>query len=244
MNPTDADGDTIKCRWATQWEADSAFYIQSVWPSLSLDQDNCIVHYDGTLDPYGPIADGLKPIALMIEDFDKSGNVKSSTPIQFLAQVWTPDLLSKSAKLSRSQGSGQNTNCWPNCYPEIPEDDDEFEHETGRKSRKAPRAGSTTTTSTTTTSTTWTSTTWTSTPFTVSSVTVEPAYYCDPLIGPVFDDSIVSPDGTEFNVKNGHVDLILAAISEIGIATFTYQGPLGFTCGPVDQNKVIIFQKN
>ena len=73
---------------------------------------------------------------------------------------------------------------------------------------------------------------------------MEPAPYCDPLIGPVFDDSIVSPDGTEFNVKNGHVDLILAAISEIGIATFTYQGPLGFTCGPVDQNKVIIFRKN
>ena len=53
LNPIDADGDKIKCRWATETEADSAFYIESVWPSLSLDQDNCIVHYDGIFDPFG-----------------------------------------------------------------------------------------------------------------------------------------------------------------------------------------------
>ena len=33
---------------------------------------------------------GLRPIALMIEDFDDDGNLKSSSPIIFLAEIWTP----------------------------------------------------------------------------------------------------------------------------------------------------------
>ena len=259
LNPIDADGDKIKCRWATETEADSAFYIESVWPSLSLDQDNCIVHYDGIFDPFGQ---GLKPIALMIEDFDQSDNVKSSTPIQFLAQVWTPLLASPSTKSSRTQTLERNNNCWPHCYPVIPHDENDSARNDEIKSRKARTSDPNVykpieffvapslppltikplviATWSTTTSTTAATTTTTFTTTTYTTPTVEPAAYCDPLIGPVFDDSIVSPDGTEFIVRNGHVDLTLAAISEIGIAMYTYQGPLGFTCSAVDQKMVII----
>ena len=89
LQPMDPDGDTYQCRWASQEEAGSAFTDLSKWPSLSLDQDNCIVHYMGSMDTNNF---GLKPIALMIEDFDSDGNIRSSIPIQFLAQVWTPSL--------------------------------------------------------------------------------------------------------------------------------------------------------
>lgn len=68
-------------------------------------------------------------------------------------------------------------------------------------------------------------------------ITVEPAEYCEELVGPVFDDAFVPLDGAEFVVKNGHVDLTLAAISQSGIAVYAYQGPFGFTCGAIDQNK-------
>ena len=61
----------------------------SLWPSLSLDQENCVVHYTGSLDQSTV---GVKPIAIMMEDFDALGNVRSSIPVQFLAQVWTPSL--------------------------------------------------------------------------------------------------------------------------------------------------------
>merc|ERR1711931_220128 len=38
----------------------------------------------------------VKPIGLMMEDFDASGNVRSSIPVQFLAQVWTPNMATRS----------------------------------------------------------------------------------------------------------------------------------------------------
>merc|ERR1712147_361296 len=37
-----------------------------------------------------------KPIGLMMEDFDADGNVRSSIPVQFLAQVWTPNMSTRS----------------------------------------------------------------------------------------------------------------------------------------------------
>jgi hypothetical protein len=59
----------------------------SSYASLSINQESCILTYDGTMD----FSDGgVKPIALMVEDFDKNGNVRSSMPIQFLATVWKP----------------------------------------------------------------------------------------------------------------------------------------------------------
>ena len=33
---------------------------------------------------------GYKPIAVMVEDFDENGAIRSSVPVQFLAEVWTP----------------------------------------------------------------------------------------------------------------------------------------------------------
>ena len=93
LQPTDADGDKVKCRWATSSEAGGAFNTPNYWPSLSLDGENCIVHYDGTLDSS---TQGVKPVGLMMEDFDSNGNVRSSIPVQFLAQVWTPNMSTRS----------------------------------------------------------------------------------------------------------------------------------------------------
>jgi len=92
LAPTDADGDKIKCRWATSSEGGGA-YQDGSWPSLTLDQDNCIVTYNGSQDR---TQTGVKGIALMIEDFDAQGNVRSSIPVQFLGQVWTPSTNSRS----------------------------------------------------------------------------------------------------------------------------------------------------
>jgi len=93
LAPSDADGDNIKCRWATASEAGGAYYVPGAWSSLSLDANNCIVKYDGTLDSSTV---GVKPIGLMMEDFDANGNVRSSIPVQFLAQVWTPNMATRS----------------------------------------------------------------------------------------------------------------------------------------------------
>ena len=74
LAPEDADGDTIKCRWATQEEAAGAWTDPAEWPSFKLDEENCIVHYFGSLDASQV---GVKPVGLMMEDFDSNGNVKS-----------------------------------------------------------------------------------------------------------------------------------------------------------------------
>jgi hypothetical protein len=93
LAPFDADGDNVRCRWATFAEAGGAYNIPGNWPSLSLDEANCIVKYDGTLDSS---TSGVKPVGLMMEDFDANGNVRSSVPVQFLAQVWTPNMSTRS----------------------------------------------------------------------------------------------------------------------------------------------------
>ena len=93
LAPTDVDGDTIRCRWARPTEAGGVTYNAAKHPSLSLDQENCIVKYDGTMDQSTV---GVKPIGLMMEDFDSNGQVRSSIPVQFLAQVWTPNLNTRS----------------------------------------------------------------------------------------------------------------------------------------------------
>ena len=104
LAPTDQDGDRVKCRWATLDEAGGAYNDGVAWPSLSLDEDNCIVHYSGSIDS---TQSGVKAIALMIEDFDSAGSIRSSIPIQFLAQVWTPDLNSRSNKIQYPDWFGQ-----------------------------------------------------------------------------------------------------------------------------------------
>ena len=91
--PTDADGDEVRCRWATAAEAGGVAFDPSKHPSLSLDEENCVVNYDGTMDQSTV---GVKPIALMMEDFDANGKVRSSVPVQYLFQVWTPNLSTRS----------------------------------------------------------------------------------------------------------------------------------------------------
>lgn len=111
LAPHDVDGDKFQCRWGTSAEAGGAFNNGN-WPSLSLDTENCIVTYTGSMDQS---TSGVKPIGLMIEDFDSNGNVRSSIPIQFLAMVWTPNL---------ARGRvGQSANPYPNWFGDDDDDD-------------------------------------------------------------------------------------------------------------------------
>ena len=87
LNPNDADGDEVICRWATQDEAHAGHHNMSMFGSITLDQKTCILTYDGTKDM---ATTGVKPIAIMIEDHDVEGNVLSAIPVQFLAMLWNP----------------------------------------------------------------------------------------------------------------------------------------------------------
>jgi hypothetical protein len=107
LAPTDADGDSVRCRWATSSEAGGAYTNPSNWPSLSLDAANCIVKYDGTKDSS---SQGVKPIALMMEDVAANGSVKSSIPVQFLAQVWTPNMNARSIRYPDWFGGEESAN--------------------------------------------------------------------------------------------------------------------------------------
>ena len=93
LAPVDPDGDRVRCRWADSDEAGGVVYSSSKYSSLSLDEENCIVKYDGTRDRTNV---GIKPVALMMDDFDAEGNVRSSVPVQFLIQVWTPNMSTRS----------------------------------------------------------------------------------------------------------------------------------------------------
>ena len=48
LNPSDKDGDEIKCRWSTKTESKDGFHAGGNFASLTLDEENCIVWYDGT----------------------------------------------------------------------------------------------------------------------------------------------------------------------------------------------------
>jgi hypothetical protein len=124
LNPQDIDNDQVRCRWASSSEAGGAYTDQSLWPSLSVSSD-CIVTYSGSMDSG---SSGVKPIALMIEDFDSNGNVKSSIPVQFLAMLWTPNI-------NRSQRTGFPA--YPTWFSED-EDPDHEDHVDGRKRRSSP----------------------------------------------------------------------------------------------------------
>ncbi|CAG5107082.1 Oidioi.mRNA.OKI2018_I69.chr1.g3137.t1.cds [Oikopleura dioica] len=87
LNPEDKDDDRIKCRWSTEAEAKSANYFNGDYSSITLDEETCVLNYDGTSDT---TTFGVKPIAIQVEDFDERGNIKSSIPVQFLASVWEP----------------------------------------------------------------------------------------------------------------------------------------------------------
>jgi len=123
LSPVDLDGDTIKCRWATQDEGRGA-YRGSNYNSLTLDQNTCIVTYDGLRDLGG---DGVKPIAIMVEDFDAAGNIRSSVPVQFLATVWSPTNSNFNQRRLSLRGVGK-----PFVYDPFFEIDDD-EHTRGKR---------------------------------------------------------------------------------------------------------------
>lgn len=123
LNPVDLDGDTIKCRWADSNEGLGAWSGNHNFGSITLDRDTCILTYDGTNDS---APDGVKPIAVQVEDFDANGNVKSSMPIQFLATVWTPG--NTNFRTSNRNSAYQ----FPDLFPV----DDESDND-GRKRREA-----------------------------------------------------------------------------------------------------------
>ena len=86
LNPIDLDGDTVRCRFANSQEGLGAFRGGN-FNSITLDETSCVLTYDGTQDMG---TDGVKPIAVQIEDFDENNTLLSSVPVQFLATVWTP----------------------------------------------------------------------------------------------------------------------------------------------------------
>ena len=73
MNPSDKDGDRIRCRWSSIIEAKNGNHEVGNFESLSLDEETCIITYDGRKDS---ITSGVKPISIQIEDFDASGKVR------------------------------------------------------------------------------------------------------------------------------------------------------------------------
>ena len=123
LSPVDPDGDKIKCRWSkSQSEGGGATYNAAAWPSLSLDEDNCIVHYTGSMDNTHT---GVKGVGIMMEDFDSNGEVRSSIPVQFLAAVWTPSTVSRGVALPF---------VYPDWFAEKSEHDDHEDH--GKKKKK------------------------------------------------------------------------------------------------------------
>ena len=134
LSPVDPDGDTVKCRWAKyQSEGGGATYNSRAWPSLSLDEDNCIVHYTGSMDRTHT---GVKAVGIIMEDRGADGRVRSSIPVQFLATVWTPSTVSRGVALPF---------VYPDWFAEKSEHEDHENHDHGKKSGDQKRGRRTTT---------------------------------------------------------------------------------------------------
>jgi hypothetical protein len=95
ITPVDPDGNSIKCRWSTIYEAsfmahDKTDWDGNDWPmeQLSLDEVACSVTYHPEFDNHG----GNKAIAVQVEDYDENGVLLSSVPCVFFARVFTPDI--------------------------------------------------------------------------------------------------------------------------------------------------------
>jgi len=126
LAPTDPDGDSVRCRWATYTESRGAYTTPSDFPSLTLDTANCVVKYDGTNDS---TSSGVKPVGIMMEDVDSNGNVRSATPVQFLAQVWTPSMNARAINVQ-----------YPDWFGEHDESAEHNDSETSSRGRRATPA--------------------------------------------------------------------------------------------------------
>ena len=82
LNPEDKDNDTIRCRWSTEAEAKSAYYFKGDYTSLSLDEETCVLNYDGTIDT---TTSGVKPIAIQV----LSNNFFSDLYLYFRSKIST-----------------------------------------------------------------------------------------------------------------------------------------------------------
>ena len=132
LSPVDPDGDTVRCRWSKEFsEGGAATYNAAIWPSLSLDEENCIVTYTGSMDSTHT---GVKGVGIIMEDRDADGQIRSSIPVQFLAAVWTPSTVSRGVALPF---------VYPDWFAEKSEHDDhedhvlgDHDHESNKKSGK------------------------------------------------------------------------------------------------------------
>ena len=127
LNPVDLDNDKVKCRFARSNEALGAYHGNHDFSSITLDEDTCILTYDGTQDL---TTYGVKPIAIQVEDYDQAGQVRSSMPVQFLATVWTPSSSSFNNRELAMHGPGRVFQ-FPALFPI----DDDGDDDSGRRRR-------------------------------------------------------------------------------------------------------------
>ena len=127
----DAEGNTIRCRWATEDESAHFYHRTATMQSFFLDEEACTVTYRPEFDRSGP---GNKPIALMVEDFDGEpledrSNLLHSSPSFFIAITFEPDLES---------GRSSDKLLYSESYPEHDEHDDHDDYDDlGRRRRQA-----------------------------------------------------------------------------------------------------------
>jgi hypothetical protein len=89
LNPFDADGNTVKCRWASGLKECGDGCWNKKLSSLQLDENTCTITYSGSLDGCKDTeADCTKPIAIQVEDFDSNGIILSSVGVRFPMKVF------------------------------------------------------------------------------------------------------------------------------------------------------------
>ena len=102
-----------RCRWANEEEAKSAQHSE-FFDSIWLDGEKCVLHYNENVDQ---TTSGVKPIAIQVEDFETSGRIRSSIPIQLLATVWTPENSNFNTRVLGKYGPGDIVPM-PSFFPE------------------------------------------------------------------------------------------------------------------------------
>ncbi|CBY36982.1 unnamed protein product [Oikopleura dioica] len=181
----------------------------------SLTLEKCSVVYDGTKDQ---AKTGYKPIAVMVEDVDENGVIRSSVPVQFLAEVWSP----QPTKNTFGRKGRVNTQVYkyPDPYAGVldyedgdgdsDDDDDYFEIENARKRRETDASRTLSEGS--------------------PAKSGEIPGYCDAKPVLVFP----SPEAGSTIVFNKNVEIELKAESRNGaIKRFLYNKPRGMECTSV-----------
>ncbi|XP_048727704.2 mucin-4-like isoform X2 [Ostrea edulis] len=81
----DDDGDTVRCRWATNSPVNECAGICQSFPNAVLDETTCTIDYSSTTN-----SNGYYGVAIQIEDFATSSSTTpiSSIPLQFLVEIF------------------------------------------------------------------------------------------------------------------------------------------------------------